>query len=518
MDGDNAAQALLLNPSSARCSLQSIACKLIANHHMRASEPPMSIPTTAWTPEKPTATVEPCGIFPAWTTPPAWTPPAWADGVREGYILLSNDAHDGPLPSLGNGFVSTIADSSDVYLAGVFSSLQKPLQSHRAKFPSAHRVTVTPEGGWPSDVRAARALDTRHGLFLSAWSSASAQINVTAQLYAHRARRGLLVSDVQVHAETDTTTAVRAGQQHPQQWLRSEHIHFNSPAAVAVGVAGAHGLTVHGETGSKAWAARHPPVKTNVSLVYSVPPDNLHVRGGQGGGTTLRVLSSFASNLTEAGGTPFEAAAAAHAAALATTPADLYAEHCKAWERLYSSALGGGRLDVRGPSGEATRLTRVVGASLYAILSAVRTDAPYGLSPGGLSTDGYKGHTFWDQETWMLPPLLALAPTPLAASVLQYRARTVEGAYEKAEEFGYRGAMFAWESCVTGTDQYWFGDCGIYEHHITADIGMAFEQCACRASSLGPHPPLLCVPSLLTRLRSLVAQTLAADWQRHVAW
>ena len=80
------------------------------------------------------------------------------------------------------------------------------------------------------------------------------------------------------------------------------------------------------------------------------------------------------------------------------------------------------------------------------------------------------------------------------------------GAYAKASEFGYKGTMFAWESAVTGTDQvptagsaaatcpgdcptppspllihptapqYWFGNTGQLEHHVTADIGNALEQ------------------------------------------
>lgn len=73
----------------------------------------------------------------------------------------------------------------------------------------------------------------------------------------------------------------------------------------------------------------------------------------------------------------------------------------------------------------------------------------------------------------MLPPM---GPTPLAASLMEYRQRTIGGALAKAAEFGYQGAMYAWESCVTGTDQEWWGTCGKFEHHITADIGNAIEQ------------------------------------------
>ena len=70
---------------------------------------------------------------------------------------------------------------------------------------------------------------------------------------------------------------------------------------------------------------------------------------------------------------------------------------------------------MRGPSGEATRLTRVVGASLYAILSAVRTDAPYGLSPGGSGGcvaatnqwDAARCNRRWDTALWRPGPFRA---------------------------------------------------------------------------------------------------------------
>lgn len=37
-------------------------------------------------------------------------------------------------------------------------------------------------------------------------------------------------------------------------------------------------------------------------------------------------------------------------------------------------------------------------ASYYYILSSVRSDWPYAPTPGGIATDGYNGHVFWDSE------------------------------------------------------------------------------------------------------------------------
>jgi hypothetical protein len=57
----------------------------------------------------------------------------------------------------------------------------------------------------------------------------------------------------------------------------------------------------------------------------------------------------------------------------------------------------------------------------YALLSTVRADTRYSSSPGGLATNSYNGHTFWDVETWMWPLWLTFHPD-IAKAVLQYRA------------------------------------------------------------------------------------------------
>jgi len=116
-----------------------------------------------------------------------------------------------------------------------------------------------------------------------------------------------------------------------------------------------------------------------------------------------------------------------------------------------------------------------------------------GLSPGGLSTNGYKGHSFWDMETWMYPPLLLLDP-PSAASILSYRwDRRLEAA-QKAQNCGSEnhaycppgtkvpkeGLMFPWESAFTGQEVEFsdgkIGPWGEYEQHISGDISFAARQ------------------------------------------
>jgi trehalose/maltose hydrolase-like predicted phosphorylase len=73
-------------------------------------------------------------------------------------------------------------------------------------------------------------------------------------------------------------------------------------------------------------------------------------------------------------------------------------------------------------------------------------------------------------------PSLLLHPD-VAASVVDYRSRTLDGARINAEQTGYEGARFAWESANDGTEQTrTWAETRTYEQHITADMALAQWQ------------------------------------------
>ena len=107
----------------------------------------------------------------------------------------------------------------------------------------------------------------------------------------------------------------------------------------------------------------------------------------------------------------------------------------------------------------------------------------------GLSGEGYKGHTFWDTEIFLLPYFMYQNPK-IARSLLEYRYNTLPGAHKKAAENGYVGAQFPWESAwledgevtpvwgeadiITGkATKIWTG---FIELHITSDVAFATWQ------------------------------------------
>ena len=59
------------------------------------------------------------------------------------------------------------------------------------------------------------------------------------------------------------------------------------------------------------------------------------------------------------------------------------------------------------------------------------------------------GHVFWDQDTWMFPPILLLH-SDIGRLLVDTRIRTLETARLYASQKGYRGARYPWESGFTG--------------------------------------------------------------------
>lgn len=107
----------------------------------------------------------------------------------------------------------------------------------------------------------------------------------------------------------------------------------------------------------------------------------------------------------------------------------------------------------------------------------------------GMSGEGYKGHTFWDTEIFMLPYFSFTHPE-IAKSLVTYRYLGLDGAHKKAASNGYEGAQYPWEAAwptdgevtpvwgaadiVTGqATKIWSG---FIEQHITSDVAFGVKQ------------------------------------------
>jgi trehalose/maltose hydrolase-like predicted phosphorylase len=145
---------------------------------------------------------------------------------------------------------------------------------------------------------------------------------------------------------------------------------------------------------------------------------------------------------------------------------NLLNRHKLAWAELWNT----GDIQIEGDLDAQQR----VRFALFNLYSYNRPETRESIAPMGLSSQGYNGHIFWDSELWMYPTLLALQPD-MAKSCLDYRFDRLEKAKQKATIYGYKGAMYPWESDDTGEEATpTWALTGIFEQHITADVAIAF--------------------------------------------
>ncbi|WP_379138582.1 glycoside hydrolase family 65 protein [Paenibacillus sp. sgz500958] len=127
-------------------------------------------------------------------------------------------------------------------------------------------------------------------------------------------------------------------------------------------------------------------------------------------------------------------------------------------------------------------------AQYHLVIMAPEHDNRFGIAAKGLTGEGYKGHSFWDTEIFILPYFLFTSPG-MALNLVEYRYHTLDGARRKAKENGYKGAMYPWESALTGDEvtpewgpvdvvtgtptRIWTG---LIEQHITSDVAFGVWQ------------------------------------------
>ena len=153
----------------------------------------------------------------------------------------------------------------------------------------------------------------------------------------------------------------------------------------------------------------------------------------------------------------------------------LVARHEALWEELWQ-----GDIRIEGDP-EAQTFAR---AALFQLYSHAREGRAASIPPYGLSDREYCGHIFWDSELWMYPPLLFLNGG-IARSLVDYRTQLLEGACRKAACYGYKGALYPWESDNTGDESCPTNALtGTFEHHISSDVAIGIWNYFCMTGDL----------------------------------
>lgn len=113
----------------------------------------------------------------------------------------------------------------------------------------------------------------------------------------------------------------------------------------------------------------------------------------------------------------------------------------EAWDEIWKS-----RVKVTGDD----KAQDYLDCSLYYLFSSAHAGCRTSIAPFGLSqAANYGGHVFWDTDTYMTP-VLALVSPEAAKMTVDYRMRNLEPARQRAQSYGYAGAMYPWESDTRG--------------------------------------------------------------------
>ncbi|MDE7454215.1 MAG: glycoside hydrolase family 65 protein [Clostridia bacterium] len=154
-------------------------------------------------------------------------------------------------------------------------------------------------------------------------------------------------------------------------------------------------------------------------------------------------------------------------------------QNAQAWDKTWQVSRG---------IVDDTDLQQAVDYSVYQLLICAPQADDASISARGVSGQTYKGAVFWDTEMFMLPFYLK-CDKEVAKRLVRYRIKGLQGAKDKAKQYGYQGAFYAWESQEGGIDacsdfnvvdvftnrpvRTYFKDKQI---HISADVAVALYK------------------------------------------
>lgn len=124
----------------------------------------------------------------------------------------------------------------------------------------------------------------------------------------------------------------------------------------------------------------------------------------------------------------------------------LLAESNSEWDRIWEKT----DIQVTGDR-FSQKLLRLHLYHLMVSMSPHNSSIDASVTARGLHGEAYRGHIFWD-ELFILP-LYDINLPEVAKSMLMYRYRRLGKSKEYAKEYGYSGAMFAWQSGSDGREE-----------------------------------------------------------------
>jgi trehalose/maltose hydrolase-like predicted phosphorylase len=155
--------------------------------------------------------------------------------------------------------------------------------------------------------------------------------------------------------------------------------------------------------------------------------------------------------------------------------AELLESHERRWRHLWSIS----DMTLQNGDVETQLILRLHIFHLLQTVSPNTIDRDVGVPARGWHGEAYRGHIFWDEL--FIFPFLSLRMPELTRSLLMYRYRRLREARHLAQEAGYQGAMFPWQSGSDGREESqtlhlnpqsgrWLPDESSLQRHVNAAI------------------------------------------------
>jgi hypothetical protein len=293
-------------------------------------------------------------------------PEDWKQPCHSGDLFYTAET-TGLMPTIGNGYVATFAKSDTIYAGGLFNGdamgASGPV-SHRAKIPAFHVFSAAADSTHPD----ARALDVRRAMFIER-STINGSLSIEDRYYVPLDKPSVMVHEMTFTATGGTDPQrVRIG---TREAPTSPDLNLTKLRPMMGGPVRWNGSNLVGEVGN---------LTTLAMVATNIPGDPPVVSPGKP--LTLYFLTVVVTSLNSTA--PLQDATRIYEAAMQEKESLLQA-HVSSWAERW----GQGSVQVAGD----LRLAQALNSSLYAIRSSIRPDFPYGLSPGGLASNAYEGHT-----------------------------------------------------------------------------------------------------------------------------
>ncbi len=417
---------------------------------------------------------------------------------HDGYNILTESALESHF-AFGNGFLGMRAARSvsrgptwvawlgysrwaswpRCYIAGLFDvpNIEPPVP---ALVPVADwsRLRITLDGkpllAREGEMRVStRRLDMRRALLLSRW--------------AHRTPAGINVDGQELRLLSLADRA--AGLQFVEMSLDRDGVDVTLEASFAMAGLGmepmrlAKNLGAWRLEGSRKTVAMTGAAGLRLNGSELAPAHTFPLRWAWQWTSVAGQTAQFNRIIAAARGAPDEDPAALATAALARNTALGWRAVLEAHEAAWNERWRVSDIVIEGDE----QTQQAIRFAVYHLTSAVNPeDEHVSIGARALTGDAYLGHVFWDTEIYLLPFYTVVWPEA-ARTLLMYRYHTLPGARAKAVHFGYKGALYAWESADTGVEvtpeRVVIADgtvveilTGRMEHHISADVAYAVWQ------------------------------------------